>query len=124
MAWEDIKLNDHLSDWDVSEARDRAIEDRKAELLADEGPKGCHPHGAEVALMFDEQYTAADVLSWVRPYLVAGDHAAVGRTIQRVLEGIALTEAEAEARIQIDREANEPTAADEARYDDRLRGDY
>ena len=124
MAWEDIKLNDHLRDWDVSEARDRAIEDRAAELVKDEGPKGCHPHGAEVALMFDEQYTAADVLSWVRPYLVAGDRAAVGRAIQGVLEAIALAEAEAEARIQIDREANEPTAADEARYDERLRGDY
>ena len=105
MAWEDIKLNDYLRDWDVSEARDRAIEDRAAELLADDGPKGRHPHGAEVALLFDEQYTAGDVLSWVRPYLVAGDHAAVGLTIQRVLEAIAHELAKDEARIEIDLEA-------------------
>ena len=120
----DTDLNDYLHDWDLSNARDAAIYQRTRELLADEGPEGCHPHGAEVAWMFDEKYTAGEVLSWVRPYLVAGDHAAVGRTIQRVLEGIALTEAEAEARIQIDREANEPTAADEARYDDQKRGNY
>ena len=124
MAWEDIKLNDCLNDFDLSEARDRAVEERAAELVKDEGPKGRHPHGAEVALLFDEQYTAGDVLSWVRPHLVAGDLAAVGRVLQGVLEAIALTEAEAEARIQVDHEANEPTAAQEAAFDDRIRGDY
>ena len=41
-------------------------------------------------------------------------------------EAAAIVEKEAAevARIQIDREANEPTAADEARCDNRLRGYY
>lgn len=123
MSFEDIKLNEYLKGHDLSNARDLAIAERALELVEDEGPKGRHPHGAEVAFLFDEQYTAGDVLSGVRPYLVAGDLAAVGRTIQGMLEAISQAEAETEARIQIDAEASEPTAADDARYDDRLRGD-
>ena len=32
-AYDDMRLNAHLRDWDVSEARDRAIEARTRELL-------------------------------------------------------------------------------------------
>jgi hypothetical protein len=44
--------------------------------------------------------------------------------VVQMLTDIAEKEAAEVARIQIDREANEPTAADEARCDDRLRGYY
>ena len=44
--------------------------------------------------------------------------------VVQMLTDIAEKEAAEVARIEIDREANEPTAADEARCDDRLRGYY
>lgn len=122
MAWEDIRLNAHLRDWDVSEARDRAIEERAAELLERRGPKGYHPLGGNVDIAFDEKYTAGEVLGAIRPHLEAGDHCAAGEAIAKWLLRIAKAEAAVEAAIQIDAERNEPTSAQMDAYDDRESG--
>ena len=121
-TWESSRLNDHLRDWDVSEARDRAIEARTAELLERRDAEGYHPFGDRVALLFDELYTAGDVLGLVRPHIEAGDHAAIGRVVAGLLLSIAQTEAAAEAAIQIDKEWNEASGAALDAYDDRKAG--
>ena len=118
-AWESRTLNSHLRDWDVSEARDRAIEARAGELLELRGPKGYHPLDDQVALMFDEDFTAGDVLNWARPFLEAGNYAVVGQQIADILRVIAEREAAAEAAIQIDSEWNEASGAALDAYDDR-----
>ena len=122
-AWSDSTLNDHLRDFDVSEERGRAIEARTAELLELRGPNGYHPLDENVALLFDETFTAGDVLSMVRPHLVAGNHAAAGERIATWLLAIAETNAAAEAAIQIDKEWNEASGAALDAYDDRGRHD-
>lgn len=122
-AWEDSALNSHLRDWDVSEERDRAIEARTAELLELRGPNGYHPLDENVALLFGETFTAGDVLSMVRPHLVAGNHAAAGERIATWLLAIAETNAAEEAAIQIDKEWNEASGAALDAYDDRGRHD-
>lgn len=104
MAWEDIKLNDYLDDFDLSEARDRAIEERAAELLADDGPNGYAPFSAEVVLVTSEEYDSEDLLKVMLPYLVAGNHAGAGLAVANMLQGIAERESAVVARIQIDRE--------------------
>ena len=121
-AWEDNTLNSRLRDYDVSEERDRAIESRTAELLELRGPNGYHPLGDQVALLFDENYTAGDVLKWVRPFLEAGDYAVAGLQIAALLRLIAEKEAAAEAAIQIDAEWNEASGAALDAYDDRMAG--
>lgn len=104
MAWEDVALNAHLKDFDLSEARDRAIEDRAAQLLADDGPKGYAPFSPEVVLVAGEKFDGEDLLKMLLPYLVAGDHAGAGLAVVQMLTDIAEKEAAEVARIQIDRE--------------------
>ena len=120
-AWESSLLNDHLRDWDVSEARDRAIEARTAELLERRGPKGYHPLDENVRLAFHETYTAGEVLDIILPHLEAGDYQGVGRSIAVWLRVIAEKEAAAEAAIQIDKEWNEASGSELDAYDDRER---
>ena len=115
-------LNSHLRDFDVSDRRDRAIEARAADLLERRGPKGYHPLGENVALLFDERYTAGDVLGWIVGYFEAGRYVDAGKVIADVLHHIACTEAAAEAAIQIDREWNEASGAALDAYDDRTAG--
>ena len=122
-AWESSRLNDHLRDWDVSEARDRAIEARAAELLELRDADGYHPFGDRVALLLDESYTAKDMLIIVRHFLEAGDYAAAGEKIVAVLRDIAEVESAEEAAIQIDKEWNEASGAALDAYDDRGRHD-
>ena len=121
-AWESGRLNSHLRDFDVSEARDRAIEARTAELLELRGPKGYHPLDENVRLAFDEAFTAGEVLDAIRPHLEAGDHAAAGAQIAAMLRALAEKEAAEEAAIQIDREWNEASGAELDAYDDRMAG--
>ena len=122
-AWEDNTLNYYLRDWDVSEARDRAIEARAAELLELRGPKGYHPLDENVRLAFHETYTAGEVFDIVRPHLEAGNYQAVGQDIAAWLRVIAEKEAAAEAAVQIDKEWNEASGAALDAYDDRTKGD-
>ena len=121
-AWESSRLNSHLRDWDVSDARDRAIEARTAELLERRDADGYHPLGDRVVLLFNELYTAGDVLGLVMPHIEAGDHAAIGRVIAGLLLSIAQTEAAGESAIQIDREWNDASGAAVDAYDDRKAG--
>ena len=118
-SWENQVLNDHLRDWDVSDARDRAIEARTAELLELRGPKGYHPLDENVRLAFHETYTAGEVFDIVRPHLEAGNYQAAGHGIAAWLRVIAEKEASAEAAIQIDKEWNEASGAALDAYDDR-----
>ena len=120
-AWEDNTLNSHLRDFDVSEARDRAIEARAAELLEMRGPKGYHPLDDQVALLFDENYTAGDVLKWARPFLEAGDYAVAGLQIAALLRLIAEKKAAEQAAIDVDREWNEASSSELDAYEDRER---
>lgn len=119
-AWEDNTLNYYLRDWDVSDARDRAIEARTAELLDLRGPKGYHPLDENVRLAFHETYTAGEVFDAIRPHLEAGDHAAAGAQIAAMLRALAEKEAAEEAAIQIDREWSEASGAELDAYDDRM----
>lgn len=107
-AWENITLNDHLHDWDVSNARDRAIEARTAELLAGD----YSPFGDLVIGLCCDAIDLRDALSDMLPHLIAGDEAEAGRIMARRLRDFAAAEAAQEARIQIDREHAE--AADTA----------
>ena len=124
-AWESRTLNSHLRDYDVSERRDRAIEARTAELLEMRGPKGYHPLDDQVALLFDEEFTAGDVLARLKPCLEAAlnalDLSLVGVELSDMLRVIAEKEAAAEAAIQIDKEWNEASGAELDAYDDRER---
>lgn len=119
-AWAEWRLNDHLRDYDVSEARDRAIEARAAELLERRGPKGYHPLDENVRLAFDEAFTSGEVFDAIRPHLEAWDHAAAGAKIAAMLRALAEKEAAEEAAIQIDREWNEASGAELDAYDDRM----
>ena len=118
-AWESSTLNSHLRDFDVSEARDRAIEARTAELLELRGPKGYHPLGENVRLAFHETYTAGEVLDIILPHLEAANYEVAGQEIAAWLRLIAEKEAKAEAAIQIDKEWNEASGAALDAYDDR-----
>ena len=119
-AWESGTLNSHLRDYDVSEARDRAIEARAAELLELRGPNGYHPLDENVRLAFHETYTAGEVFDAIRPHLEAGDHAAAGAQIAAMLRALAKKEAATEAAIQIDKEWNEASGAALDAYYDRM----
>ena len=100
----DTDLNDYLHDWDLSEARDRAIEDRAAELVKDDGLNGYAPFSPEVVLVAGEKFDGEALLQMLLPYLVAGDHAGAGLAVVRMLTDIAEKEAADAARHQIDRE--------------------
>ena len=119
-AWESSRLNAHLRDFDVSDARDRAIEARTAELLELRGPKGYHPLDENVRLAFHETYTAGEVLDVILPHLEAGNYEVAGQEIAAWLRVIAEKEAAAEAAIQIDKEWNEASGAQLDAYDDRM----
>lgn len=118
-AWENAALNAYLGDWDVSEARDGAIEARADELLEDEGPHGCWPFGAPIAAAFSDAVTVDGLLRDTLPHLAAGNHADAGRAIDRLLRDFARDMALREATIQVDAEANDPSAAAERDYDER-----
>ena len=118
-AWESSRLNDHLRDFDVSEARDRAIEARTEELLELRGPKGYHPFDENIRLAFHETYTAGEVFDIVRPHLEAGNYQAAGQDIAAWLRALAEKEAAEEAAIQIDKEWNEASGAELDAYDDQ-----
>ena len=120
-AWENGRLNDHLRDWDVSEARDRAIEARAAELLAKGGPDGYAPFGEQMAALFAENIDLQDVLRDVVPSLIAGNYAMAGELFAKRMRDFAEQEAEQWAAILVDKEWNEPTGLDA--YDDRERGE-
>ena len=107
-AWESSRLNDHLRDFDVSEARDRAIEALAEELLAKERHD---PFGPEMRQIYADQTLPEHILSAMAPALSAGDYAEAGRVVAGMLRGFARREALDDARIQIDKEHNEPTGA-------------
>ena len=125
-AWENSRLNDHLRDWDVSEARDRAIEARAEELL--EGDYA--PFGETVFDQFCYEFDLRDVLGDTLQHLVAGDEAQAGHIIAERLRRYADKMAKDEAGLQIDREwadARDNAAADlaDARaWDDSYCGGY
>jgi hypothetical protein len=119
-AWSEWRLNDHLRDFDVSEARDRAIEARTAELLQLRGPKGYHPLDENVRLALEENFTSGELLQAVVPHLEDGNYHAAGKEIESWLILIAEGEARAEAAIQIDNEWNEASGAELDAYDDRM----
>ena len=125
-AWENNRLNDHLRDWDVSEARDRAIEVRAEELL--EGDY--EPFGETVFEQFCDEFDLLDVLGETLQHLVAGDEAAAGHIIAERLRRYADKMANDEAALQIDREwenASDDAAADRAEVralDDSYYGGY
>ena len=110
-AWENNRLNAHLRDYDVSEARDRAIEVRAEELL--EGDYA--PFGETVFGMFCDEFDLRDVLGDVLPHLVAGDEAQAGHIIAERLRRYADKLANDEAALQIDHDwehARDDAAAD------------
>lgn len=123
-AWESRTLNSHLRDWDVSEARDRAIEARTAELLERSDAEGYHPLGDRVALLFDEKFTAGDVLARLKPCLDAARNALglslVGVELSAMLRALAEKEAAEQAAIDVDREWNEASGSQIDAYDDRM----
>ena len=122
-AWENGRLNDHLRDFDVSEARDRAIEARAAELLADDGPDGYAPLGEQMVALFAENTDLQDVLRDMVPSLIAGNYAMAGELLAMRMRDFAQQEAEQWAAILVDKEWNEPTGAQLDAYDDRERGE-
>jgi hypothetical protein len=124
MSWEDARLNDHLRDIDVSDARDAEIEERARALLSDDGPDGYAPFSHRIVALAADQIDSEALLRELLPYLVAGDFAEAGSIVMRRLVDVSAKEAMEEARLQIDCLLDEPTAAQEAAYDDRLRGDY
>lgn len=124
MSWEDIKLGEHLADHDLSNARDAAITERSLELMADDGPNGYGPYSERIMLLASEKFDSDDMLKVLQPYLVAGDYAGAGSAVVCMLMDIAEKEAAEEARIQIDRLLDEPTAAQELDFDARLCGGY
>lgn len=120
-AWENGRLNDHLRDWDVSEARDRAIEAKANELMAKDGPDGYAPFGEQMVALFAENIDLQDVLRDVVPSLIAGNYAMAGEMLARRMRDFAEQEAEQWAAILVDKEHNEPTGLDA--YDDLERGE-
>ena len=112
-AYDDMSLNAHLRDWDVSEARDRAIEARTRELLDGDYT----PFGERVVDDFCGWTDLTDVLGEMLPHLMAGDEAEAGRIVTQRLRRFARSQAEAEARIQVDREHE--TSRDDCFFDRR-----
>ena len=119
-AWENQKLRDYLRDFDVSEARDLAIQDRAEELLTKERHD---PFGPEMRQLYADQTLPEHILSAMAPALSAGNYAAAGEVVAWLLIDFARREALDDARIQIDKEHNEPTGAKLDAYDDRERGE-
>ena len=122
-AWETQKLNDYLRDFDVSAARDRAIEARAEELLAKDGPDGYAPFGEQMVALFAENIDLQDVLRDVVPSLMEGHYAVVGEILAQRMREFARAEALTWAAILVDKEHNEPTGAQLDAYDDRERGE-
>lgn len=73
-AYDDMRLNAHLRDWDVSEERDRAIDERADELLGND----YEPFGDTVVDQFCDEFDLRDVLGDTLQHLIAGDHTAAG----------------------------------------------
>ncbi len=124
MAWEDLRLSEYFKDYYRSDARESAIAERARELLADDLPNGYSPFSDRIVRLAAEQVDSEDLIRELLPWLVAGDFSEAGSIVMRRLVDVSAKEAMEEARLQIDRMLNEPTAAQEAAYDDRLRGDY
>ena len=122
-AWEAGRLNDHLRDWDISEARGRAIDARAEELLTKDGPDGYAPFGEQMVALFAENIDLQDVLRDVVPSLVEGHYAVVGEILAQRMRDFARAEALTWAAILVDKEHNEPTGAQMDAYDDRERGE-
>lgn len=114
-AWENGLLNDRLRDWDVSEARDREIEARAEELLTKERHD---PFGPEMRQLYADNTLPEHILSAMAPALSAGDYAEAGRVVAEMLRDFARSEALDDARIQVDKEHDEPTGAQLDAYDD------
>jgi len=115
-AYDDLRLNAYLRDWDVSEARDRAIDERADDLLEHDYT----PFGDTVFEQLCDEFSLRDVLGDTLQHLIAGDHAAAGAVIAERLQAYArkLARDDAELRVDAEREARrEGAAADD--YDDR-----
>ena len=114
-AYDDRRLNAYLRDWDVSEARDRAIEERADELLEHD----YSPFGDTVFEQFCDEHDLRDVLSDTLQHLIAGEHTAAGNVIAERLKAYArkLAKEEAELRVDAEWEARREGAADAARDD-------
>ena len=108
IAWENRRLSDYYDDWDISNARDRAIEARAVALLTKERHD---PFGPEMRQIYADQTLPEHILSAMAPALSAGDYAAAGEIVAEMLRDFARREALDDARIQIDAEHNEPTGA-------------
>lgn len=116
-AWENARLNEYLRNFDVSEARDNAIEARTAELL--EGDYA--PFGETMFGQFCDEFDLRDVLGDTLQHLVAGDEAQAGHIIAERLRRYADKMAKDEAGLQIDREwEHARDEAADARRDERL----
>ena len=122
-AWESGRLNDHLRDWDISDARDRAIEARAEELLTKDGPDGYAPFGEQMARLFIDSFSLADVLADLVQDLADEKYAFVGSRLAGRMRDFARREALDDARIQIDKDTNEPTGAQLDAFEDRERGE-
>ena len=107
-SWENRRLSDHYDDWDISNARDLAIEARAVALLTKERHD---PFGPEMRQLYADQTLPEHILSAMAPALSAGDYAAAGEIVAEMLRDFARREALDDARIQIDAEHNEPTGA-------------
>lgn len=118
----DTALNDYLRDHDLSNARDSAIAERARDLLADDGPDGYSQFSDRIVRLAAEQIDSEDLIRELLPWLVAGDFVEAGSVVMRRLVDVSSKEAMEEARLQIDRLLDGLTAAQEADYDDRLRG--
>ena len=99
-AYDDMRLNAHLRDWDVSEARDRAIAERADELIDGD----YSPFGDTVFEQFCDDFDLRDVLGDTLQYLIAGDHTAAGGVIAERLQAHARRMAKDAAGLQVDAE--------------------
>ncbi len=115
-AYDDRRLNAYLRDWDVSEARDRTIDERADDLLEHDYA----PFGDTVFEQFCDEFDLRDVLGDTLQHLIAGDHTAAGSVIAERLKAYArkLAKEEAELRVDAEWEARREGAAVDA-YDDR-----
>jgi len=99
-AYDDMRLNAHLRDWDVSEARDRAIAERADELIDGDYT----PFGDTVFEQFCDEFDLRDVLGDTLQHLIAGDHTAAGSVIAERLKAYARKLAKEEAELRVDAE--------------------
>lgn len=120
----DADLSGHLQGHDLANARDAAIAERARELLANDGPDGYAPFSERIVRLTAEQADIDVMFDVLLPFLYIGDHEGAGIILGKMFTAVAEKEANEEASIQIDRLLDEPTAAQEAAHDDRLRGDY